>query len=93
VVEYGVTGGVGDKLYQVIRELKKVDVEHVIPINCSGKKFIGLAQRKMRGKLVRMKIAKNRWSQLKRARPGNAWRCASRPKVLLRRYEIRTTTA
>jgi 7,8-dihydropterin-6-yl-methyl-4-(beta-D-ribofuranosyl)aminobenzene 5'-phosphate synthase len=39
-------------LAQVMAELKKLDVEHVIPMHCSGNNFLELAKREMPEKLV-----------------------------------------
>jgi 7,8-dihydropterin-6-yl-methyl-4-(beta-D-ribofuranosyl)aminobenzene 5'-phosphate synthase len=37
---------------QVMAELKKFDIEHVLPMHCSGQNFIDLAKQEMPGKLV-----------------------------------------
>jgi 7,8-dihydropterin-6-yl-methyl-4-(beta-D-ribofuranosyl)aminobenzene 5'-phosphate synthase len=41
-----------DYLAKVMTELKKVDVEHVMPMHCSGQNFIDLAKQEMPQKLV-----------------------------------------
>ncbi|MGO8915067.1 MAG: MBL fold metallo-hydrolase [Stellaceae bacterium] len=41
-----------DYLGQVMAELKKFDLEHVMPMHCSGQNFIDLAKREMPEKLV-----------------------------------------
>jgi 7,8-dihydropterin-6-yl-methyl-4-(beta-D-ribofuranosyl)aminobenzene 5'-phosphate synthase len=41
-----------DYLRQVMAELKKFDLEHVLPMHCSGQNFIDLAKREMPEKLV-----------------------------------------
>jgi 7,8-dihydropterin-6-yl-methyl-4-(beta-D-ribofuranosyl)aminobenzene 5'-phosphate synthase len=41
-----------DYLRQVMAELKKFDLEHVMPMHCSGQNFIELAKREMPEKLV-----------------------------------------
>ena len=41
-----------DYLRQVMAELKKFDLEHVLPMHCSGQNFIDLAKQQMPEKLV-----------------------------------------
>jgi 7,8-dihydropterin-6-yl-methyl-4-(beta-D-ribofuranosyl)aminobenzene 5'-phosphate synthase len=41
-----------DYLRQVMAELKKFDLEHVLPMHCSGEHFIDLAKQEMPEKLV-----------------------------------------
>jgi 7,8-dihydropterin-6-yl-methyl-4-(beta-D-ribofuranosyl)aminobenzene 5'-phosphate synthase len=41
-----------DYLRQVMAELKKFDLEHVLPMHCSGQNFIDLAKQEMTEKLV-----------------------------------------
>jgi 7,8-dihydropterin-6-yl-methyl-4-(beta-D-ribofuranosyl)aminobenzene 5'-phosphate synthase len=41
-----------DYLRQVMAELKKFDLEHVLPMHCSGQNFIDLAKQEMPEKLV-----------------------------------------
>ena len=41
-----------DYLRQVMAELKKFDMEHVLPMHCSGQNFIDLAKQEMPEKLV-----------------------------------------
>ena len=41
-----------DYLRQVMAELKKIDLEHVFPMHCSGQNFIDLAKQEMPEKLV-----------------------------------------
>ena len=41
-----------DYLRQVMAELKKFDIEHVLPMHCSGANFIDLAKKEMPEKLV-----------------------------------------
>jgi len=41
-----------DYLRQVVAELKKFDLEHVLPMHCSGQNFIELAKQEMPEKLV-----------------------------------------
>jgi 7,8-dihydropterin-6-yl-methyl-4-(beta-D-ribofuranosyl)aminobenzene 5'-phosphate synthase len=41
-----------DYLRQVMGELKKFDVEHVMPMHCSGQNFVDLASKEMPEKLV-----------------------------------------
>jgi 7,8-dihydropterin-6-yl-methyl-4-(beta-D-ribofuranosyl)aminobenzene 5'-phosphate synthase len=41
-----------DYLRQVMAELKKLDIEHVLPMHCSGQNFIDLAKQEMPEKLV-----------------------------------------
>ncbi len=41
-----------DYLRQVMAELQKFDLEHVMPMHCSGQNFIDLAQKEMPEKLV-----------------------------------------
>jgi 7,8-dihydropterin-6-yl-methyl-4-(beta-D-ribofuranosyl)aminobenzene 5'-phosphate synthase len=41
-----------DYLRQVVAELKKFDLEHVMPMHCSGQNFIDLASKEMPDKLV-----------------------------------------
>jgi 7,8-dihydropterin-6-yl-methyl-4-(beta-D-ribofuranosyl)aminobenzene 5'-phosphate synthase len=41
-----------DYLHQVMAELKQFDLEHVIPMRCSGQNFINLAAKEMPEKLV-----------------------------------------
>ena len=41
-----------DYLRQVMAELKKFDLEHVLPMHCSGENFIELAKQEMPEKLV-----------------------------------------
>jgi 7,8-dihydropterin-6-yl-methyl-4-(beta-D-ribofuranosyl)aminobenzene 5'-phosphate synthase len=41
-----------DYLRQVMAELKKFDIEHVLPMHCSGQNFIDLAKQEMPEKLV-----------------------------------------
>ena len=41
-----------DYLRQVMAELKKFDLEHVMPMHCSGQNFINLAAKEMPEKLV-----------------------------------------
>jgi 7,8-dihydropterin-6-yl-methyl-4-(beta-D-ribofuranosyl)aminobenzene 5'-phosphate synthase len=42
-----------DYLRQVMAELMTFDVEHVLPMHCSGQNFIDLAKQEMPEKLVR----------------------------------------
>ena len=39
-------------LEQVFAELKKFDIDHLIPMHCSGSNFLETAKREMPGKLV-----------------------------------------
>ncbi len=39
-------------LEQIMGELKKFDIDHLIPMHCSGGNFIDLAKREMPGKLI-----------------------------------------
>jgi len=41
-----------DYLRQVMAQLKKFDLEHVLPMHCSGQNFIDLAKQEMPEKLV-----------------------------------------
>jgi 7,8-dihydropterin-6-yl-methyl-4-(beta-D-ribofuranosyl)aminobenzene 5'-phosphate synthase len=41
-----------DYLRQVMAELKKFDIEHVMPMHCSGQNFVDLAKQEMPEKLV-----------------------------------------
>ena len=41
-----------DYLRQVMAELKKFDLEHVMPMHCSGQNFVDLANKEMPEKLV-----------------------------------------
>jgi 7,8-dihydropterin-6-yl-methyl-4-(beta-D-ribofuranosyl)aminobenzene 5'-phosphate synthase len=41
-----------DYLRQVMAELKKFDLEHVLPMHCSGQNFVDLAKQEMPEKLV-----------------------------------------
>jgi len=41
-----------DYLRQIMAELKKFDIEHVLPMHCSGQNFIDLAKQEMPEKLV-----------------------------------------
>jgi 7,8-dihydropterin-6-yl-methyl-4-(beta-D-ribofuranosyl)aminobenzene 5'-phosphate synthase len=41
-----------DYLRQVMAELKKFDIDHVMPMHCSGQNFVDLAKREMPEKLV-----------------------------------------
>ena len=41
-----------DYLRQVMAELKKLDIEHILPMHCSGQNFIDLAKQEMPEKLV-----------------------------------------
>ena len=41
-----------DYLRQVMAELEKFDLEHVMPMHCSGQNFVDLAEKKMPEKLV-----------------------------------------
>ena len=41
-----------DYLRQVMAELKKFDLDHVLPMHCSGQNFIDLAKQEMPEKLV-----------------------------------------
>ena len=41
-----------DDLRQVMAELKKFDLEHVMPMHCSGQNFVDLATQEMPEKLV-----------------------------------------
>ena len=41
-----------DYLRQVMAELKKFNLEHIMPMHCSGQNFVDLAQREMPEKLV-----------------------------------------
>ena len=41
-----------DYLRQIMAELKKFDLEHVLPMHCSGQNFIDLAKQEMPEKLV-----------------------------------------
>jgi 7,8-dihydropterin-6-yl-methyl-4-(beta-D-ribofuranosyl)aminobenzene 5'-phosphate synthase len=41
-----------DYLRQVMTELNKFDIEHVMPMHCSGQNFVDLAQKEMPEKLV-----------------------------------------
>jgi 7,8-dihydropterin-6-yl-methyl-4-(beta-D-ribofuranosyl)aminobenzene 5'-phosphate synthase len=41
-----------DYLHQVMTELKKFNVDHVLPMHCSGQNFIDLAKQEMPDKLV-----------------------------------------
>jgi 7,8-dihydropterin-6-yl-methyl-4-(beta-D-ribofuranosyl)aminobenzene 5'-phosphate synthase len=41
-----------DYLRKVMAELKKIDLEHVLPMHCSGQNFIDLAKQEMPEKLV-----------------------------------------
>jgi len=41
-----------DYLHQVVGELKKFDIEHVMPMHCSGQNFVDLASKEMPEKLV-----------------------------------------
>jgi len=41
-----------DYLRQVMAELKKFDLEHVMPMHCSGQNFVDLAEKEMPEKLV-----------------------------------------
>jgi 7,8-dihydropterin-6-yl-methyl-4-(beta-D-ribofuranosyl)aminobenzene 5'-phosphate synthase len=41
-----------DYLRQVMAELKKLDVEHVLPMHCSGANFVELAKQELPGALV-----------------------------------------
>jgi 7,8-dihydropterin-6-yl-methyl-4-(beta-D-ribofuranosyl)aminobenzene 5'-phosphate synthase len=41
-----------DYLRQVMAELKKFDLDHVLPMHCSGRNFIDLAEHEMAEKLV-----------------------------------------
>ena len=41
-----------DYLHQVMTELQKFDIEHVMPMHCSGQNFIDLAGKEMPEKLV-----------------------------------------
>lgn len=55
---YAVVGGFhlapapADYLRQVMAELKKFDMEHVMPMHCSGQNFVDLAKQEMPEKLV-----------------------------------------
>jgi 7,8-dihydropterin-6-yl-methyl-4-(beta-D-ribofuranosyl)aminobenzene 5'-phosphate synthase len=55
---YAVVGGFhlapapDDYLLQVMAELKKFDMQHVIPMHCSGQNFVDLAKQEMPDKLV-----------------------------------------
>jgi metal-dependent hydrolase (beta-lactamase superfamily II) len=46
--------GTDGYLRQVMAELKKFDMEHVLPLHCSGQNFIDLAKQEMPEKLVRV---------------------------------------
>jgi len=39
-------------LEQIVSELKKFDVDHLIPMHCSGGNFIDIAKRELPGKLI-----------------------------------------
>jgi 7,8-dihydropterin-6-yl-methyl-4-(beta-D-ribofuranosyl)aminobenzene 5'-phosphate synthase len=41
-----------DYLHQVTAELKKIDPQHVLPMHCSGIKFVELAKAEIPQKLV-----------------------------------------
>jgi 7,8-dihydropterin-6-yl-methyl-4-(beta-D-ribofuranosyl)aminobenzene 5'-phosphate synthase len=41
-----------DYLRQVMAELKKFDIEHVLPMQCSGQSFVDLAKQEVPEKLV-----------------------------------------
>ena len=41
-----------DYLHQVMTELKQFELEHVMPMHCSGQNFINLAAKEMPEKLV-----------------------------------------
>jgi 7,8-dihydropterin-6-yl-methyl-4-(beta-D-ribofuranosyl)aminobenzene 5'-phosphate synthase len=41
-----------DYLRQIMAELKKFDIEHVMPMHCSGQNFVDLAQKEMPERLV-----------------------------------------
>jgi 7,8-dihydropterin-6-yl-methyl-4-(beta-D-ribofuranosyl)aminobenzene 5'-phosphate synthase len=41
-----------DYLARVMAELKKLDIQHVFPMHCSGSNFIDLAKKEMPGALV-----------------------------------------
>jgi 7,8-dihydropterin-6-yl-methyl-4-(beta-D-ribofuranosyl)aminobenzene 5'-phosphate synthase len=55
---YAVVGGFhlapapGDYLRQVMTELKTFDIEHVMPMHCSGQNFVDMAKQEMPEKLV-----------------------------------------